>query len=158
MMFSIQTFLTLLAPVGGALASLQSPAFKLATSSSYPANPTLDNMPLTAFSYHPGGFYDAILGSGTPLIGYLNGTDTANPVTGLTLEFINVPGEEGQPLGFSFDPAAAGAPYSTVQLIPGPGNKGMNLEGGRLMYDGVGSAPGVFFGEIPFADTVLRDG
>ena len=157
MKFSAPTIFALLTPVPGALASLQSPPFTISSSTSYPANPTLDNQPLISFSFHPGGFFYPVLGAGTALIGYLNGSDTDNPITDLTLEFDNVPGWEGSPFGFDFDPNAGAAPYTTVTLQYGPGNKGMNVENGELRYDGEGSAPGLFFGEILVAATVSID-
>ena len=150
----IPTLLALLAAFPTAFTSLQSPAFKIYCSYSSPNSADLNGHYLTSYHYHPGPFYWAILASpssSTPLIGYLNGSDSAPNDN--TLEFVNVVGAEGSNYGFSYDTKGGNAPYTHVNLTLGSATNGMFINNGQLQ----GPTQGGFFGEFFFhiSDSLL---
>lgn len=143
----VPSLLAFLTPVPSTLASLQSLPFKVYSLYTNPSNPALDNRYLRSLNYHMEPFFYAILAapsSGTPLIGYLNGTDS-DARDNLSLEFQNVSGYEGADFGFSFDTSGPNAPYTPVELVSGTGIKGMYVSQGNLQYSGQSGAR--FFGK-----------
>ena len=124
-------------PLSPTLASLQSPAFKLQSTSSYPPT-TLDSLYLTSYNYHPGPFYYLAASSSStpPLIGYLNGTDNDLYTNELALEFINVVGAEGDPYGMYITQGEGNTTYTPMTLILELETKGVYIDNRELQYLG----------------------
>ncbi len=143
---SLVAFLALLTKA----AADNSAPFELISHVLNPPDPTLDGLYLTAFSYHPGGFFFGTLAepsdSNPALVSVLTGTAAQLAAGNGTIEISNVDGTDS--VYFQIAPGDATAPsvYDSVQLVPGEATTfGLQFVGDVLNYQDV---EGSFYGKF----------